>query len=90
MASETTEMLVLRDSNGEYYLLTPDMLERARVPAEERAAIERQIGGDDTTGFQGTTSGGQSGSGTTALPTFTPLGVIPGLKFPSQASNRFD
>jgi hypothetical protein len=45
-----TEAVVLRDRSGDYYLVTPAMLERGRATAAQRAAIERQLG-DDTAGF---------------------------------------
>jgi hypothetical protein len=44
--------VVLRDNAGAYYRLTPELLERARVPAEEIAALEAQLGeADDTGGY---------------------------------------
>ena len=47
----TAAMLVLRDQAGHYYLLPRATVERARVPDERRAAIERVLAGEDVAGF---------------------------------------
>src|SRR5829696_8196235 len=47
----TAAMLVLCDQAGHYYLLPRQAVERARVPDERRAAIERVLTGEDVVGF---------------------------------------
>jgi hypothetical protein len=52
MTAQPLEDLVLLDQAGTYYRLTPELLEQARVPDEQRAALEQQLGeADDTTGY---------------------------------------
>ena len=53
MAEESRERWVLADQHGNYYLLTSEALERARVPESEKPAIEERLRarGDDTTGY---------------------------------------
>jgi hypothetical protein len=46
MANEVQTVVVLQDESGQYYCLTPAMLEQARVPAEQVPAIEEALGGD--------------------------------------------
>jgi hypothetical protein len=46
MPADATEALVLRDDRGHYYIVTPELLEQARVPDEQSADLERQFGGD--------------------------------------------
>ncbi|MGH2588825.1 MAG: hypothetical protein ACRDJE_28205 [Dehalococcoidia bacterium] len=57
MTTEQTGTLVLKDSTGSYYLVSQEMLEQIRVPAEHTAEIEEMIaaaqsdaGGDDVQG----------------------------------------
>ena len=53
MSSEQTTVLVFKDRAGEYYLLPQETLERGRVPAEDRADVERlasETAGDDVAG----------------------------------------
>jgi hypothetical protein len=42
--------LVVKDAEGNYFLVPHETLERGRVPEEQRAEIERLIGDADTTG----------------------------------------
>ena len=50
MPSEPANLLVFSDTAGNFYLLSPDMLDRARVPAEQRTEIEQLIDAE-VTGF---------------------------------------
>ena len=50
MPSEPANLLVFSDTAGNFYLLSPDMLDRARVPAEHRTEIEQLIDAE-VTGF---------------------------------------
>lgn len=50
----TDERVVLMDTDGNYYLLTPEMLAQARVPAEHAAQMRtdlEQHGAGDVSGF---------------------------------------
>ena len=53
MANDPRERWVLADQHGNYYVLTPEALERARVPESEKPTIEARLRaqGDDTTGY---------------------------------------
>ena len=44
MTNEHNKAMVLRDSEGNYYVLPLDVMERARVPAERVAEVEAAIG----------------------------------------------
>jgi len=44
MTNEHTKAMVLRDSEGNYYVLPLDVMERARIPAERVAEVEAAIG----------------------------------------------
>lgn len=43
MADTPIDTLVLKDGEGSYYLVPLEVLERGRVPAEQRAEVERLI-----------------------------------------------
>jgi hypothetical protein len=45
MANET-QVLILRDDDGTFYVITPEAIEAARVPAEKRQLIEEAVSGD--------------------------------------------
>jgi hypothetical protein len=53
MNIEPTTAIVLRDDEGTYYLLTPELLAAAWVPTAQVAVLEHAIEAqlDDTTGF---------------------------------------
>jgi hypothetical protein len=51
MTNEKTTMIVLKDAAGSYYLLSREMLDQARVPAERATEIERLMEEQDTRGF---------------------------------------
>ncbi len=51
MDKEHSKAMVLRDAQGNYYVLPLDVLERARVPAERQAELEAAIGGGDVSGY---------------------------------------
>jgi hypothetical protein len=44
MTNDHSRAMVLRDSDGNYYVLPIDVMERARVPAERVAEVEAAIG----------------------------------------------
>jgi hypothetical protein len=44
MAEAQTGTLVLRDDEGNYFLVPQETVEKGRVPAEQKAEIERLIG----------------------------------------------
>ena len=43
MTTEPTEKLLLADQDGNYYLLSPEVLQQARVPDEQAAAIRAEL-----------------------------------------------
>jgi hypothetical protein len=51
MANEPSRAMVLRDAQGNYYVLPLDVVERARVPAERQAELEAAIGGGEVSGY---------------------------------------
>ncbi|MGH2585457.1 MAG: hypothetical protein ACRDJE_11135 [Dehalococcoidia bacterium] len=52
MTNAETHVLIFKDQAGDHYLLPQKTLERARVPAEDKAELERQIAGsDDVAGY---------------------------------------
>jgi hypothetical protein len=51
MAHEHSKAMVLRDTQGNYYVLPLDVVERARVPAERQAELEAAIGSADVSGY---------------------------------------
>ena len=58
MTTELTNMLVLKDSAGQYVALSQETLKQFRVPAEQAAELERAIaaaqrhtGGEETQGY---------------------------------------
>jgi len=61
MTNERTTTLVLKDSAGSYYLVSQEMLEQGRIPADRAAEIESLLtvsgrsadGGEDTHGYFG-------------------------------------
>jgi hypothetical protein len=46
MTTESSRLLVIRDDQGYYYLISDDAIEAARVPAEKRATVEEALQGD--------------------------------------------
>jgi hypothetical protein len=46
MNDETVEVLVLADAAGNYYAIPRATLDRHKVPGEQRAALEKQLGAD--------------------------------------------
>jgi len=51
MTETADAMLILSDQAGNYYLLPRETVERARVPEEQNAAIERALAREDVAGF---------------------------------------
>jgi hypothetical protein len=48
----SSEALILRDGDGNYYLFPAEVVAKARVPAERRAELEEALRqGDDTAGY---------------------------------------
>jgi hypothetical protein len=45
MANEN-QVLILRDGEGNFYLIGSDAIEAGKVPADKRAAIEQALSGD--------------------------------------------
>jgi len=51
MGTEHSKAMVLRDAQGNYYVLPLDVVERARVPAERQAELEAALGGGEVAGY---------------------------------------
>lgn len=51
MTVDKRAVTVLKDETGEYFILTPEMLERGRVTEAHKAEVERCMGDADATGF---------------------------------------
>jgi len=62
MAGDQAQVLVLRDAEGTYYMLTEAQIRAARATPEQRAVIRAAIGEQDVTGYTG--AGGFSPVGT--------------------------
>lgn len=45
------ERLIISDQQGNYYLITRDMLNKARVDGDEKRQVEQLVKGADVTGF---------------------------------------
>jgi hypothetical protein len=58
MMPEHAKAMVLRDAQGNYYVLPPEVVERARVPDERRAEIEAALGEVTAYGMNGAVGGG--------------------------------
>lgn len=62
MAGEQSQVLVLRDAEGTYYVLTEAQIRAARATPEQQAMIRAAIGEQDVAGYTG--AGGFSPVGT--------------------------
>jgi hypothetical protein len=51
MTNEPTQVLVLRDVEGNYYVLTEDQIRATRATPEQQAALREVIGDQDVAGF---------------------------------------
>ena len=82
MTNEQSEKLLIADRAGNYYLLSQEMLDQARVPearaAEIRAELEKVGSQGDVSGFSLTVTtqavGEESGGGS-PMPDFTTLAI---------------
>lgn len=51
MPASESKAMVLRDAQGNYYVLPLDVVERARVPAERQAELEAAIDTGEVSGY---------------------------------------
>ena len=58
MNTREANAIVLRDFEGNYYVLPPEVVERARVPEARRADLEAALGEGDVTAYGMTQSFG--------------------------------
>jgi hypothetical protein len=70
--SGPTEMVVLSDQAGNYYLFAREAIEQARVPSDQKAEIDEQLKGGDVSGFAFLSPSVVS----QPTPVFNPVGVI--------------
>jgi hypothetical protein len=66
--------LVFKDQAGDYYLLPREVMERHRVPAEQKAEVEQSLAGAAPTG-----GGGADDTGAFALPAIFFVGLAIGV-----------
>lgn len=87
MTSGNEDVLVLTDSDGNYYTITRELLQLAKVGSEEHKARIRELtSGQDTSGF-----GGSAGSGLYFLGSFQSsqnLYIRPGYFSPAVSNIR--
>ena len=60
MNTSQANAIVLRDFEGNYYVLPSEVVARARVPEARRAEMEAALGGGDVTAYSMTQSFGGS------------------------------
>ena len=68
-STKTIEALVLSDSDGNLYAIPRETLDRYRLTEEQKAAVAKELGGDDVAGFvmaYGTNASSTSASSTSA------------------------
>ena len=58
MTSDESRAMVLRDADGNYYVLPLDVVERARVPGERVAELEEAMGEVSGYAMRGAVGGG--------------------------------
>jgi hypothetical protein len=51
MTTANEKVLVLRDNDGNFYLLTEQAIQSARVPQEKMGEVQQALSGSDTSGF---------------------------------------
>jgi hypothetical protein len=56
--NETTSLLLLRDSAGNFYALSEDAIRACRATAEQQQALRQAIGDQDVVGYAGGAGGG--------------------------------
>jgi hypothetical protein len=49
--STVQEAVVLTDADGNYYLLTQDLIQAGRIPPDRAAALEQALIGQDISGY---------------------------------------
>ena len=50
-STKTIEALVLSDSEGNLYAIPRETLDRYRLTEEQKAAVAKELGGDDVAGY---------------------------------------
>lgn len=49
--STVQEAVVLKDADGNYYLLTQEIIQAGRIPPDRTAALEQALTGQDISGY---------------------------------------
>jgi hypothetical protein len=75
MANDQIEVVLLKDGAGNYYLLSQDVLERARVSSDQAAALAERAN-SDTAGFLSADSASGNFFLDPANAALTPLGLF--------------
>ena len=52
MTTSSQQLLVLRDGDGNFYLISDDVIQKSRVPEDKKQAVEQALrGSEDVAGF---------------------------------------
>jgi hypothetical protein len=87
VSTDATEVLLLRDDHGRYYVLSRELLEQNRVPEEQVAGLEQELTDGDVRGYLAPTSPVVPGGN---LPlTFTTVGVGSLVRFDPYKNFKF-
>jgi hypothetical protein len=46
MSETASELVILKDEDGNYYALSRDMIDRVRVPDDQKAIVQQLVDGD--------------------------------------------
>ena len=56
MNPDAVEALLLRDNQGQYYLISREILQQCRVPEDRVAVLEQQLGSNEVSGYSARSS----------------------------------
>jgi len=73
MSTDATEVLLLRDDHGRYYVFSREQLEQSRVPDDQVPELEQQLTDGDVRGYLAATAPVMPGNNLSL--TFTTVGV---------------
>ena len=76
--NEQTTVLVLRDTEGNYFLLTEEQIQATRATPEQQAALREKIGDQDVSGYA-VGAAGYAGLGTLNINVNPQVNVQTGL-----------
>jgi len=88
VSTDATEVLLLRDDHGRYYVLSRELLEQNRVPEDQVAGLKQQLTDGDVHGYL--TPTGPVTPGDNLSLTFTTVGIGSLTPSPRDVAARFD